>query len=190
MFGFGKKADKKRGLTPDFCRENNHIFLRLAVQITENWQWAEDVVQNTMCKLIAGERDLQEMPEAELKQYVLRAVAKNALTYVERLNARPEVSWEELQERAPEQILLAEARAAGDGVLQELLRAETTEQLRACLAKLPARQRAVLILTYFDDQDTGSIAQALGIKPGTVRSLRMRGLKKLFEIMQQEDFGE
>jgi RNA polymerase sigma factor (sigma-70 family) len=40
--------------------------------------------------------------------------------------------------------------------------------LRALVATLPERQRHALFLRYYADLDYQAIAQALGVKPGTV----------------------
>ena len=47
------------------------------------------------------------------------------------------------------------------------------------LATLPARQRAVLVLRYYEDLSEKAIAEVLGCRPGTVKSLAARGLARL-----------
>ncbi|GAA2210478.1 SigE family RNA polymerase sigma factor [Nonomuraea monospora] len=47
------------------------------------------------------------------------------------------------------------------------------------LAGLPRRQRAVLVLRYYEQLSDAEIAEVLGISPGTVRSQASRGLDKL-----------
>ena len=54
--------------------------------------------------------------------------------------------------------------------------------LRA-LATLPARQRAAIVLRYFDDLDDTQIAAALGCSPGTVRAHLSRGLARMRQAM-------
>lgn len=49
----------------------------------------------------------------------------------------------------------------------------------ALLARLPARQRAVLVLRFYDDLSEADIARVLGCRPGTVKSLSSRGLARL-----------
>jgi RNA polymerase sigma factor (sigma-70 family) len=45
--------------------------------------------------------------------------------------------------------------------------------------RLPARQRHALVLRYYDDMSIDEIAQHLGCRVGTVKSLIHRGLRKL-----------
>jgi RNA polymerase sigma factor (sigma-70 family) len=61
--------------------------------------------------------------------------------------------------------------------------AEVAVDVVGALAALPAGQRAVLVLRFFDDQDVESTAAALGISPGTVKSQTSRGLERLRELM-------
>ncbi len=49
----------------------------------------------------------------------------------------------------------------------------------ALLARLPPRQRAVLVLRFYDDLPEADIARILGCRPGTVKSLSSRGLTRL-----------
>ena len=47
------------------------------------------------------------------------------------------------------------------------------------LATLPRRQRAVLVLRYYEDQSEEQIAATLGCAPGTVKSQASKALAKL-----------
>jgi RNA polymerase sigma-70 factor (sigma-E family) len=51
--------------------------------------------------------------------------------------------------------------------------------LLAALRQLPPRQRAVIVLRYWQDLTDAQIAAALGCSPGTVRSQLSRALAKL-----------
>ena len=53
------------------------------------------------------------------------------------------------------------------------------EALLAELGKLPRRQRAVLVLRYYEDRGNSEIADLLGCSPGTVRSHASRALAAL-----------
>ncbi|TVZ06699.1 SigE family RNA polymerase sigma factor [Trebonia kvetii] len=53
------------------------------------------------------------------------------------------------------------------------------DALLAELGKLPAKQRAVLVLRYYEGLSDGQIAELLGLAPGTVRGYASRALAAL-----------
>jgi RNA polymerase sigma factor (sigma-70 family) len=55
--------------------------------------------------------------------------------------------------------------------------------LLAVLAAVPARQRAVLVLRYYEDCDVATTAVLLGCSEGTVKSQTARRLAKLRELL-------
>ena len=60
--------------------------------------------------------------------------------------------------------------------------------LRA-LAGLPRRQRAVLVLRFFDDLTEAQVAAVLGCSVGAVKSQTSRGLVKLRQVILPLDGG-
>ncbi len=52
-------------------------------------------------------------------------------------------------------------------------------------AALPARQRAVLVLRFYEDLPNDEVARLLKTRPGTVKSLVHRGLAALREVIEQ-----
>jgi RNA polymerase sigma-70 factor (ECF subfamily) len=54
-----------------------------------------------------------------------------------------------------------------------------TQRLGRCLAALPERERAVLVMTFYDDQPADAVAADLGLSAGNVRVIRHRGLERL-----------
>jgi RNA polymerase sigma factor (sigma-70 family) len=52
--------------------------------------------------------------------------------------------------------------------------------------RLPRRQRAVVVLRYFDDLSEREIAKVLGCRPGTVKSLAARALQRLRKELDHE----
>lgn len=59
-----------------------------------------------------------------------------------------------------------------------------------CLETLPDRQRAVVLLTFYAEHDSGEIARALGLSSGNVRVLRHRGVSQLRDCLDAADTGE
>ena len=54
-----------------------------------------------------------------------------------------------------------------------------TRRLGRCLAALPERERAVLVMTFYDDRSADGVAVELGLSAGNVRVIRHRGLERL-----------
>lgn len=61
---------------------------------------------------------------------------------------------------------------------------EDRDRVLAALRTLPTRQRAAIVLRYFEDLSDPDIAALLGVSTGTVRSQCHRGLEKLRETGQ------
>jgi RNA polymerase sigma-70 factor (sigma-E family) len=59
----------------------------------------------------------------------------------------------------------------------------TAVAVRDALAQLTPRQRAAVVLRYFEDLPEREIAEALGCRPGTVKSLLSRGLATLKGVL-------
>ena len=60
---------------------------------------------------------------------------------------------------------------------------ETRAELLDALERLTQRQRAVLVLRYFNDLTEAQTAEVLGCSPGTVKSSASRGLARLREVL-------
>ncbi len=62
----------------------------------------------------------------------------------------------------------------------------TTIEMHDALFNLPERQRVAIVLRYFADWNDRDIAQSLGCRPSTVRSLLRRGLAQLRKDLNDE----
>ncbi|NMO38470.1 SigE family RNA polymerase sigma factor [Streptomyces sp. GMY01] len=126
---------------------------------------AEDLVQESLVKLwFKWPRIAHEAPEAYVRRVMARAAARSALR-----------RW--WGERPVEQ--LPETPAAGD------VSATVAERSRieAALAQLPPRQRAVVVLRYYQDLSERQVAEALGCPVGTARSHAARGVARLRQLL-------
>ena len=125
-----------------------------------NWHEAEDVVQAAFLKLyLAGPKLAhREGLQAYLRQIVVRTF----------LAERRKVRWrrERLTDEPPE------VPESDQGSEDRLV-------VWQALASVPARQRAVLVLRYWNDLSVEDTAEALGCSTGTVKSQSNRGLAAL-----------
>ena len=59
-----------------------------------------------------------------------------------------------------------------------------TGRLRECLQRLPERERAVLVMTFYDERPAEAVGVELGLSAGNVRVIRHRGIERLRGCMQ------
>jgi RNA polymerase sigma-70 factor (ECF subfamily) len=62
-----------------------------------------------------------------------------------------------------------------------------TDRLGDCLQRLPERERAVLMMTFYDDRPAEAVGTELGLSAGNVRVIRHRGIERLRACMQVEE---
>jgi RNA polymerase sigma-70 factor (sigma-E family) len=163
------------GLDPDvresfdeYVRTRGHRLVRTAYLLTGDRHIAEDVVQNALASMIVSWRRLREV--ANLDAYAYRSVV-NAGRRWRRRRWNGEIPFAELPEQEPE-----DRRDQFD---------DRTDMI-AALRRLPARQRAVLVLRYYADLTEAETAMILGCSVGTVKSQCSRGLAVLRARLQEE----
>ena len=137
--------------------------LRLAVMLTGSRVEAEDLLQVTL---------LKAQPHADR----IAAMAAPA-AYLRRIMVREHVSsLRALRRRVRTSPLGEHDPPAPDDLADDLQRRDTTWLL---LTTLPRRQRAVLVLRFYEDLTDHDIATALGCTESTVRSNAARALATL-----------
>lgn len=141
---------------------SGHLF-RSACLLTGDWHLAEDLVQETLAKMYRSWRkiDRTESPVA----YAHTVLVRTFLSYRRRRS-----STERPSERLPD----SGGRADDADLRLTLLEG---------LAKLPAKDRAVLVLRYWEDRSVEETAQILKLRPGTVRTQSLRALKRLRALL-------
>jgi RNA polymerase sigma-70 factor (sigma-E family) len=130
--------------------------LRYATALTGSPQLAEDIVQDVLLRAHGRWRRIGQVDRPDL--YVKRMVLNEYLGWRRRRSSRdiamPADLVDGLAVPVPDH-----AHAQGE-----------RDALRRVLARLPRRQRAVLVLRYFEGMPDEDIAAALGCSTGTVRS--------------------
>ena len=79
----------------------------------------------------------------------------------------------------------SQARAAGTGT-EDVAVVDLRDALVRLLQQLPPRQRAVVVLRYWEQRPEAEPAELLGCTAGTVKSAAARGLRRLRELAGPE----
>lgn len=123
---------------------------------------------------------LQTALERASRRWAWLARDGNPEPYVRRVLVNAAIDHRRLMRRRREQPLDGvEGRLVEDDRISEL--ADRNQLLRS-LALLPPRQRAVLVLRYWDDLSYEEIASTMRCSVGTVKSQVSRGLARLRQL--------
>ncbi|GBQ01021.1 SigE family RNA polymerase sigma factor [Streptomyces spongiicola] len=142
------------------------MLLRTARSLTANPSDAEDLLQTALAKTFLAWERIED--HRALDGYVRRALL-NTRTSQWRKRRVDEFCCEEL----PEPAVAAPADPAERQVLHDAMWRAVT--------RLPDRQRAMVVLRYYEDLSEAQTAEVLGVSVGTVKSAVSRALRKLRE---------
>ena len=151
--------------------EHYASLVRLAALLVRHSGEAEEIVQDAFVALHAHWSDLRDpiAATAYLRKTVLNR-ARSALRH-----RGVEERWAAAVRGGPDDPGTRTGVSAEDAAVAGLSR----ETLLAALARLPARQREVLVLRYYLDLGEAQIADALEISAGSVKTHASRGLAAL-----------
>ncbi|MFD9738485.1 RNA polymerase sigma factor [Umezawaea sp. NPDC059074] len=140
---------------------------RTAYLFCGDWHTAEDLMQQSLMKLYQAWHRVQQQDHAG-------AYARKILlrTWLDE-KRRP---WRRAEQRDGELPETADSGADPDLVSGRLW---AKELIQKALIKVPPRQRAVLVLRYFEDLSVTDVAAVMGCTEGTVKSQTARGLVAL-----------
>ncbi|WP_329339117.1 SigE family RNA polymerase sigma factor [Streptomyces sp. NBC_01352] len=150
-----------------YVKARQPVLLRTARSLTANPCDAEDLLQTALTKTYVAWERIED--HRALDGYVRRALL-NTRTSQWRKRKVDEFACDELPE--PEPVATADDPAEQQALHDAMWRAIT---------KLPARQRAMVVLRYYEDLSEVQTAEVLGVSVGTVKSAVSRALGKLRE---------
>lgn len=146
-----------------FVATRSAALLSFAHVLTGDRHDAEDVVQTALAATALGWHRLRSKDNPE--GYVRRAIVT---THLNRQRRRP---W--LERSTGEVPEPSDPGPRGAEGLDE------RDAMWRVLATLPPRQRAVLVLRYYEDLSEADIANVLGCSRGTVKSQAAKALERL-----------
>jgi len=149
-----------------FVRARMPALLRFAHAVTGDPHTAADLVQDALVR--TGMRWSRLDRNGDPEAYVRRAILNGRTSRWRKLHR------ETLVHEMPERTVVADAP-------------RHDEQLWDLLKTLPQRQRAVIVLRYYEDMSEEQIASTLGCAPGTVKSQASKALAKLRAAMPDKE---
>jgi RNA polymerase sigma-70 factor (sigma-E family) len=151
----------------EFVAGRSVALRRLAFLLCSDWHLAEDLVQSALTRAYGAWRRVERSDDVDA--YVRRILVNLATD-----------RWHK-RRRLGEHVGAAGDRPASGDAMAEI---DQRDELVRFLDQLPAKQRAVLVLRFFEDLSTEATADLLGISTGTVKSHTSRGLTKLRELTE------
>jgi RNA polymerase sigma-70 factor (sigma-E family) len=149
--------------------ERGSALLAAAVLLTGSQAAGEDLLQAALERLMRSWGRVRE----DRERYLRRTMYHLAIDQWRRRRRRPEV--------------FIEYEPPGQSDATDVL--DLRDALSRALARLPPRQRAVLVLRYWEQLSETEAAEALGCSVGTVKSTASRGLSRLRELTATWDIS-
>jgi RNA polymerase sigma-70 factor (ECF subfamily) len=153
-----------------FVAARSAALLRTGYLLVGDWAYAEDLLQMTLTKTYLAWRRLGEIEAVEA--YTRRVLVTTATSWWRR-------RW---HGERPTEIL--PDRPSADQVDEHIERQTLWRHVRA----LPPRQRAVLVLRFYEDLTESETARVLGVTVGTVKSQCARALASLRARLGEDGF--
>jgi len=165
-----------------FAADRTDRLLRTAYLMAPDLAEAEDLVQETLLRVARRWHKVRAMdhPAAYARRILVNLVIDGAHGRARRNGelggpvGPGGARWEEQPDSRAERDLRA---------------VDTQATLLAALAGLSARQRAVIVLRYWEDLPEAEVAAILGCSVGTVKSTASRGLARLREALNETPSG-
>jgi len=156
------------------------LVFSLAVNAVGDSATAEEITQDVFVRV--WERASQYRAEqAQVSTWLTSIARHRAIDQLRRQGVRPEgqsVAWADLSPQA-------EPTAVGPEQATEL--SIQRQRVRAAVAQLPAEQKQVLALAYFQGYTQTEIAESLSLPLGTVKTRIRLAMEKLRALLPAED---
>lgn len=164
-------AARDRAAFADFVTTRSGALHRAAYLMVGDVGLAQDLVQEALTKTYVAWPRLRDSANAEA--YTRKVITNTAITWFRRKGWYGEQPAAELPERS-------DHAHSGQGHAEHV--ADRTSLMDA-LAQLPPRQRAAIVLRFYDDMTEAQTAAAMECAVGTVKSQVSAGLTKLRALL-------
>jgi RNA polymerase sigma-70 factor (ECF subfamily) len=146
-----------------------------------NIEAAQDITSETFLKAL-GKLWQFRWRNVPFSSWLYKIATNEVNQYFRKVEYRKTVSLEELQERGLE--LLSSHDPEGELIeaQEELKQHQDFLEIQAKIVQLPGKYQEVITLRFFEKKQIKEIAEILGKREGTIKSLLHRAVEKLREI--------
>jgi len=159
-------------------RHGNCLFGYL-MRMSSNRQQAEDYFQETFKRV---HEKAHTLTSDRFKSWLFSIATRIALDGLRRRRRLKIVSLDgrfDCDNGRPQRLIGMSVADSGHNPSEEAIKAEEVRQVRRAISSLPARQRAALVLSYYEQLSYAEVACALGCSVGTVKTHVFRALRTL-----------
>jgi RNA polymerase sigma-70 factor, ECF subfamily len=157
-------------------REYNYRVVRYLQ--TQSRDAAEDIASETWLTVAEKLRQF-DGSESEFRAWLFTVARSRLVDWQRRAQRRPQVTVD------PD--MLHDRPHASFDSADAAIEVLGTEEAVALIGRLSRDQAAVIMLRVLGDLDVEQVAQIVGKRPGTVRMLQLRGLRRLAQLRQADE---
>ena len=156
------------------------LVYRVAIQITQNHEDANDVMQDTFLKVYDSIHSFRE--DAMFETWLYRIVVNHAMNLVKRRKRRRETHFLDV-DGSELSLNAVQATGSASDPQKYLEKKELQKWVTQAVDSLPVKHRTVIILHEFEGLTHPEIASILGCSEGTVRSRLHYARRKLRSLL-------
>jgi RNA polymerase sigma-70 factor (ECF subfamily) len=163
---------------PDLVRRYQGLLFGYLMRMVHNREIAEDLFQETFLRV--HEKAHTYRPGAKFKSWIFTIATRIAIDRLRCNQRRPELRMMESEERIED---------TASNPAEETIRLELRRTVQDAIEVLPPKQRAVLILSYYQRHTYPEIAEIMSCSTGAIKTHMSRALKKLSAVLPKPEGG-
>ncbi len=171
------ETDEQRTLVEQLFFDYEQIMFRTAFAVLHNEQDTEDAVHEAFIRIISNIDRVRSIAPDKRKSYIIIITRNIAVDICRSRMKQVDMNDTDIGDE-------------GSDVERDVFGKYDCETLNSAISKLNDKLRQVLILYYYHEESTGSIAKMFGISEVAVRSRLFRARKALYGILKDGEDDE
>ena len=170
--------ESDRAFMTHLYQQYHRLMYQQIIQIVQDQWAAEDLMQETILKLIDKIDELKAKEPTKLVNYIISACKNRARNYIRDHNRHQNFSIDECLD-------VPDFTSAGREIEARLIRDDDFRCLTNVWDQLDERSRYILENYYILERPMSEIAQDLGIKPDSARMALTRARRAAYQLIDE-----